>query len=173
MAQNWTDTTGRQWLARVTIGDAQRIKAELQIDLLDPEQLGGTFADPFRVVELLAAIHRDQITAAGLTAGDFVELATETAEVSNAAAAALEAALADFFRRLRRPALAAVIERAAEATAATEAEALRRAKDPRVAQAMKAAGVRELAKFDAIVDAAIRGSTSGEPPAFLQSSPSS
>lgn len=164
MSQRWKDNTGREWIARITIELAEKMRGD-GFDLLDPKQVGAVFTDPFKVLELLAKIHDSQITAAELTPAQFVELATDSPEVAEAAAAALESAMSDFFRRLRRPALAAVAERAQEAGRRTEAAAMEKANDPRLLRAMEAVAHRELAKLDAVIDRALTGATSGELPA--------
>ena len=119
----WIDARGEKWSARMTIAEAIRIKAEDGIDILDAEQLGTTTDDPLAVVHLLCCVHGQQIEEAGITRGDFAELCTETEEVANAAVDALVEALADFFNRLRKPALASVVRRSIEAARATEQQA--------------------------------------------------
>ena len=119
----WTDARGKQWSARMTIGEAIRIKSEDGIDLLDAEQLGTTTNDPLAVVHLLCCVHGPQIEKNGMTRGDFAEICTETEAIANAAVDALVEALADFFGRLRKPALASVVRKAIEAARATENQA--------------------------------------------------
>ena len=58
-----------------------------------------------------------------MTRGDFAEICTETEAIANAAVDALVEALADFFGRLRKPALASVVRKAIEAARATENQA--------------------------------------------------
>ncbi len=161
MTQRWKDNKGREWIARISIELAEQLKRD-GVDLLEPKQVGALFTDPFKVLELLAKIHEAQIEAADINAAVFVELATETEEVANAAAAALEAALTDFFRRLRKPALATVAEKARVAEERIEAAAMEKANDPRLVEAMEATARRELAKLDKLIDNAITGATSGE-----------
>jgi len=116
----WTDTQGRTWSARMTIAEANRLKAEESIDLLDPESLKLLIGDPLAVVGLICAVHAPQINEAGLTRGDFAEVCTETERVASDAADALVEALADFFGRLRKPALATLVKVAMQTTNAAE-----------------------------------------------------
>jgi len=116
----WKDNHGRDWSARVTLAEANRLRSD-GFDLLDAESLKALTADPFKVVELIAAVHAEQCEAAGMTRADFAEVCTETEAVAIAAADALVEALADFFTRLRKPALAAVVRKAMQAATTVEA----------------------------------------------------
>lgn len=159
-SQRWTDASGRQWIAKIDIGDAERLRT-IGLDVLNPKAIGNVFADPFKVVELIVAVHEKQWTAQNLTDGDFAAIATETEEVANAAADALEVALADFFRRLRRPALAAVVERAGDAARKTQAAATAKVNSPRAIAAIEAEANKALAKLDEEIERRTTGETSG------------
>lgn len=119
----WTDLKGRTWSSRVTLAEYSRLKSEEGIDLCDPEQLKTLVADPLSVVHLLCCVHGPQIAEEGMTRGDFAEVCTETEGVAVDAADALVEALADFFGRLRKPALANVVRLALEAATAAERQA--------------------------------------------------
>lgn len=160
-SQLWRDANGREWIARLDIGAAEDLKGR-GLDILDPHALGDAIADPIKALEIMAAAHRKQCAERNLEIGDFVEVATETEQVALAAAVALEAALADFFRRLRRPALAGVVATATKAAEAATELALAKLADPRVEQAMRAALERAGADVDAAIEAAITGRKSGD-----------
>lgn len=116
----WRDADQREWVCHITIEKAIRIKQERGVDLLNPESIKTSFTDPLLVAELLADLHAEQWKDQ-MTLYEFAELAMKTEEVALSSSAALEAALTDFFRRLRRPALATVVEKAREATDRVEA----------------------------------------------------
>lgn len=109
------------------------------IDLLDPKAVSALYSkDPIEFVLFAAKLHKSQIAEHGLTVGDFVDLATDTEEVSNAMLGAVEAALCDFFRRMRRGALAAVVQRASESAAALDARQVELIESERVGEALAA-----------------------------------
>jgi len=154
----WTDETGSDWDCRVTIAEANRLRSKDDIDILNPDKLAETVSDPLAVIYMLSCIHAGQIEERGITTSDFAEICTASESVANAAADALIAALSDFFKRLRKPALAKVVEQAAAATQAAEKQALavvsdrgRRVIDQVVAKTMQ--GV------NAAIDAAERNAT--------------
>lgn len=118
----WRDAQEREWTCRLTVAEAMRLKSDDGIDLMDANCLAKHASDPLQVVFLLVRIHAPQWQAAGLTHGDFAEICTESESVAHAAADCLMAALADFYRRLRMPALADVV---AKADAASKAAATR------------------------------------------------
>lgn len=122
MTTRWTDNAGREWTARVTIGLAEHLRSG-GIDLLDPKSLASIVDDPLRVVGLLCDLHAQQWQELGITRGDFAEVVTETAEVATAAVEAMTEGLADFFARIRRPALAAVVREAMAHAVAAEKQA--------------------------------------------------
>jgi hypothetical protein len=109
---SWTDSTGREWAAKIDLGAARRFVDEKGIDLLNAEQLGQAMQDPWRVLDLLVLAHRTQAQARQLSDGDLVELATETEEIAQASFESTGEALAAFFGRLRRQSLALVVRKA-------------------------------------------------------------
>jgi len=158
----------------MTIAEANRLKAEESIDLLDPESLKLLIGDPLAVVGLICAVHAPQISEAGLTRGDFAEVCTETERVASDAADALVEALADFFGRLRKPALATIVRMALETANAAEQQATLRVETKGRAM-LQAALARSMADLDqAIADVesdatsshanASHGTTSGNMP---------
>lgn len=117
----WTDKEGRVWIATCTVGTAMQLKAA-GIDLLNPDQLAAVYADPLDFLKLGAKLHEAQMQEHGLTELDMLELMTSSAEIAEASCGAIEAALNDFFLRVRGgKAMAAVLGRAIEAAAKTEA----------------------------------------------------
>lgn len=164
----WTDTLGRTWSARMTIAEANRLKSEEGIDLLDPESLKMLIGDPLAVVGLICSVHAPQIAQQGLTRGDFAELCTETDKVASDAADALVEALADFFGRLRKPALATIARMSVETANAAEQQVMIRVETKGRAM-MQASLARGLADLDAAIEQASasesHGTTSGNTPA--------
>lgn len=144
----WTDAENRTWSARLTIGEAQRLRTEEGIDLLDAEALKRLVSDPLTVVRLICSVHAPQYEEAGLTVGDFAEICTSTEEVASAAADAMVEALADFFGRLRKPALAQVIRLALDAANSAERQATMKVHD-RGRKKMDEAIARAMDELDA------------------------
>lgn len=115
MPNTFTDTAGRTWLVDLTIGAARRVKNLLGVNLLDPA--GG---DP----PLITRLHTDlellfdvifvtvkpQADALKLTDEQFAEAMGGDAAYS-AYRAFMGGALVDFFRELKRPDVARMIER--------------------------------------------------------------
>ena len=119
---SWNDGSGREWVCKVTVSVAEQLRGE-GIDLLNPKVVSQLYSkDPIELVQFAAKLHKSQIEEYGLTVGDFVDLATDSEDVSNAMLGAVEAALCDFFRRMRRGALAAVVQRASESAAALDVQ---------------------------------------------------
>lgn len=116
----WTDENGTEWNARITIGIADKLRTERDIDLLDAEIISGLITDPYQLVNLLCAIHADQIEKNGITKDEFAELCFCSPETGVACTDALMDSLSDFSRRLQRPALAKAIEKTAKAMRETE-----------------------------------------------------
>lgn len=116
----WTDKEGRVWIATCTVGTAMQLKAA-GIDLLNPEQLATVYGDPIEFLKLGAKLHSQQMQEHGISELDMLELMTSSADVAAASTGAIEAALGDFFHRMRGGrAVAAVLGRAIEAAAKTE-----------------------------------------------------
>lgn len=116
----WSDSSGRRWIAKCTIGIAMALK-DSGIDLMNPDQLAKLYSDPFEFLKLGAKLHDSaQMKDHGISETDLLDLMTETTEIAEASLNAVEAALADFFHRVRggKP-LAAVLQRAAEASVKT------------------------------------------------------
>lgn len=160
----WTDTQGRVWRAHVSIGTAERLRAE-GIDLLDPKQLGTIYQDPFQLVRLNAAIHREQWEELGLSEGDFLALSTDDEYAARESIAAMEAGLADFFHRMRRESLAAVLTAASDAARETDRRQVAKLQTERARQAIDAEIARALKPLDDALEKSIAGNTSGSSPA--------
>ena len=159
----WKDATGREWFAFVGIGIAEELKTR-GVDLLDPKQLAELYKDPFGLIRVNALVHQSQCEELGIAAGDFIELSTETEEVASASVAALEAALADFFRRLKRGALATVIQKASESAAALDADQVYTLNGERAAKAMRLERAKALSVLDAAIDKVIDEAVETTPP---------
>jgi hypothetical protein len=112
MSTTWKDSQSREWICRLTVAEAMRLKSDDGIDLLNAEVLAEHSGDPLKAIFLLVRIHAEQWKEEGLTHGDFAEICTESEDIAIAAADCLMAALSDFYRRLRMPALADVVEKA-------------------------------------------------------------
>jgi hypothetical protein len=116
----WKDAAGREWFAKCTIGIAMELK-NLGIDLMNPEQLAKIYSDPLEFLKLGVKLHREQMQEHGVCELDMLDVMTSAVEISEASLKAVEAALIDFFHRMRggKP-LAAVLVRAAEAATRTQ-----------------------------------------------------
>lgn len=122
-------------------------------DLLDNSQLVALVQDPLRVVDLLCKVHADECAKREISPGDFAELCTENAEVAVNAVEALVEAIADFFARLGRPALAEVTRKQRQAVEAAENKAI---------QTLEAMQGQTVKQIEANVETMIRESlTSG------------
>ncbi len=93
----FTDSAGAQWSIRITVGTLQKIKRELDIDLLDrldqwPQQLG-------QMVGCLWCCLEDDLEAAGITPEGFAERLD--GEVLPDGMDAFVEALAFFFKALQ------------------------------------------------------------------------
>jgi hypothetical protein len=118
--QSWKDNQGRQWTAYCPINLAIDLKAK-GLDLLNPDQLAAVYADPIEFLKLGARMHQAQMEELAISELDMLDLMTGSAEVSEDSTKAIEAALLDFFHRVRGgKAMAAVLHRAAEAAQKTE-----------------------------------------------------
>lgn len=116
----WKDASGREWIAKCTIGIAMELK-QLGIDLMNPDQLAKVYSDPLEFLKLGVKLHRDQMQEAGVSDLDMLDIMTSDLDVSEASLKAVEAALIDFFHRMPGgKALAAVLQRAAEAATRTQ-----------------------------------------------------
>jgi len=151
-SMRWVDDANRTWVAKITLETARKLR-DKGFDLLDPEALKNLISDPFVVVEFLIEVHREQFEKLDLSDGDFAELCTANPEVSEAAADALVEGLGNFFERVRRPALAAVVRKTLDATRAVENQATERVMT-RGGPAIDKAVRRSLEQLDAAIDAA-------------------
>ena len=117
---SWTDSSGRQWTPKPTIGLAEQLRAE-GMDLFNPETMAQIYADPLRFMRFVAAFYRGQIEEAGITADEFVNSLLETSGTADRAISSTEEAITDFLSKLPGgKAVAAVIARASEAARQTD-----------------------------------------------------
>ena len=175
-SMTWKDASGREWTARIAISDVARIR-DCGVDILDAQSLPNAFTDPLQAVGLMVEVHRKdwepmtidaivrreptaedprttESVRRSMTADDFAELAVASEEVAGRSILALQASLADFLRRLGRPALASLIESAMSAQHAAEQAALAKVRDPRVQQVMDKVTSDALEKIDAELEKA-------------------
>ena len=150
----WTDAAGHLWSCAIRLSDARRLK-ESGTDLFNPEQLRTLFSDTLGTIELIGELLRPQWEEAGISYLDFSDSLVESAGVYTAATAALQAAIADFFRRIDRPALALVVERAFETARSLETQAVGNAGGDKMAQLMTSMQRRSQAAFDEEIEKAI------------------
>lgn len=159
----WTDSAGREWSCRIGVADARRLK-DRGTDLLDSESMKTFFADSLNVIESIAESLRPQWESKGLEYVDFFEVITESEAVYRACTDAFVAGLADFFRRIGRPAMAAVVEKAFAAMGVAEETMIARVNGPKVAELLEVASERMQKEFDQNIDQEIdkiRGAPSG------------
>lgn len=141
----WTDAHGRQWIARMTIGLAMELKQE-GIDLMNPDELAKLYADPIAFLRLAARMHAQCSEQYGIGPVALLDIMTETVLVAQESLQAVEAALVDFFHRVRGGApLAAVLTRASEAA--------QRTADAQVAMVNGTQGNKAI---DALIDRAVK-----------------
>lgn len=119
--QTWKDQEGREWTATCPITLAMDLKAK-GLDLLNPDHLAAAYGDPLEFLKLAAKLHLSQMQERGLAEIDMLDIMTSSEQVALDSAAAVEAALKDFFLRIRGgKALAAVLTRSIEAAEKTTA----------------------------------------------------
>lgn len=164
----WIDAKGVTWVARMTIGLAMELKDQ-GIDLLNPDQLAKIYADPIQFLKLAAKLHKASLEENGVAEIDLMDLMTETAEVAEKSLQAVEAALVDFFHRVRggKP-LAAVLTRASEAAAKTadaQVAMIQGDKGEKAMQSLIDGALKPLAdKLEQLGSPAPTGAASGQQP---------
>ena len=158
------DTTGRTWTLSLTLGTAMKVKARLDIDLLQPEAgdpplLTRLGTDELLLGEVLCCLLEDQFESKNLTADD-VRAGFDGGTLLAAQQAFYEE-LVDFFRSRGRRDRATVVakQQALIQAAAATIEARIEGIDLDAA----------LRRIDAELDAAIRGVMSGSSPGSLGS----
>lgn len=150
----WDDATGQQWSCRVELSDAKRLR-ENGTDVFNPNGIAKLFSEILETVEFLAELMRPQWEQRGLTAQAFEDLIVGGDGIYQSAADALNHALSDFFRRLGRPALAMVIERAWRTAMEMETQSLTNAGGAKVTALMESMLVKAQREFDAAVETQI------------------
>jgi hypothetical protein len=136
--------------------------------MLDPEQLKTFFADSLRVIETIAELCRPQWQDRGMTYEAFADLIIADESTFLAASQAFANAIADFFRRIGRPAMGAVVDRAWEAVKVHEEIAVEKANGPKIGNLLETMRVKLDRDFDEAIERAhaeIRGDKSGGLPA--------
>ena len=150
----WTDAAGTLWNCAIKLSDAKRLR-DNGSDLFNPEHLKSLFTDTLGTIELLGELLRPQWEERGIPYVDFSDLLLDGEGRFTEATSALQAAIADFFRRIDRPALAMVVERAFQTARALETQALQNAGGEKVAALMAAMHVRSQREFDAEMEKAL------------------
>jgi hypothetical protein len=158
----WTDSTGEQWSCAIRLSDAKRLR-DTGIDLFDPEKLQTLFADTLGTIELVGELLRPQWEERGIAYVDFADRVIDGHGVFAAATATLQAAIADFFQRIDRPALAMVIERTANAARTLETQALTNAAGEQVGTLLAAMQAKSQSVFDAEIARALASIERPEP----------
>lgn len=131
------DTAGREWTISVTVGLIRRIKASLQIDLLDPygeDDSDASHAKPDAItrmvqsktmlLECVALALEDQFASQGTTADDVCE--SFDGSVLRAARSAFLDDYEDFSRSLGEPQIALAVKKVREGLTVAHAEAMRK-----------------------------------------------
>ena len=111
--KTFTDSNGRDWTLTVNVGEAKRVNALLDIDILqlhegDPPLLTRLHVDYILLVDVIFAFVKPQADAAGITDEQFA--ACLTGDGLLAAHEALMGELEDFFRQLHRTDMARMIQ---------------------------------------------------------------
>ena len=150
---NWNDHTGRQWSCRVDLSDARRLRDNGN-DIFDPRGgIAKLFSDVLETIEFIAELCRPEWEQSGMSYEQFSDCITGGENVFRDASEALKDGLCDFFRRLDRPALAMVIERAWKTATAMETQALENAGGEKVAGLLSAMMVKAQTEFEKAIDA--------------------
>jgi hypothetical protein len=104
-------TDGAEWKVAVNVGTVKRCMDETGLRLTDlfanEKKIGDFFSDDLRFCEVLMAVLRPQLEAAGKSADDFLAVIDGT--VIESAAEALLVELANFFQEPRRGLLKQVL----------------------------------------------------------------
>lgn len=163
--QSWSDSQGRKWSTAIKAIDAVRLRDDSAVDLLDPKAMEVIFgSDPLKRIEVMGELARDQWAHQGLRYEDFADAMLSTPTSFIDATAALRVSIADFFRRLGREDLAAVVDRAWKVMRIDQQMRVEKANGQKVGQILQEAAKRSEADVDASLDAAldkIRGNRSG------------
>lgn len=147
----WKDANGRTWSTRITLADARRLK-DNGTDLLDTERMKDLFGDTLTIVEVMAELARTQWIEKELTYPQFADLVIETPEVYEKASAAFVEGITDFFRRLARPALAELVEKAFEAAQVTQQTMMARVQGSQINRLILAAQAKAEKEFDDAIE---------------------
>jgi hypothetical protein len=165
--QSWSDSQGRTWSTAIKAIDAVRLRDVAGVDLLDPNSMESIFgADPLKRVETMGELAREQWQRLDLRYEDFADAILSTPTSFIDATAALRVSIADFFRRLGREDLAAVVDRAWQVMQVDRQMRIEKANGEKVGKILQAAADQSAADVDASLDAAldkiqIRGKRSG------------
>jgi hypothetical protein len=164
------DRRGRAWLVELDLGAMTRVLREADVDLLtlhnpDSEALRILRDDPVRLLDVLLALLRPQIKAAGITEEDFAGGLLEE-HVWQAVEALLEG-VTDYYPPEKRAALKPLMERVIGAARNVRDRAARK-----VMQVMATENLDELqTKIERQIERSISGSSTGSSPASPASIP--
>ncbi len=157
MPRSFTDNAGRSWTFAITIPEARRIRTRCGVDLLDPEQLRAAASDLVRFIDLMFAALEPQAKERNITDEQF-GVAIE-GHVDDACDA-LQAELADFFRRVGRVKAAEALEVGMEA-GKQHADAVNQKLDrPTLKALIEKDLAADMAKLDAAIAAVKPGAAS-------------
>ena len=111
--KNFTDTAGREWALSLTIDSVKRVRALLDVNLLeleagDPSLLTKLGTDVILLCDVIFVLVKPQADKAGVTDEQFG--AALGGDVILAAQAAFYDEIIDFFRRLSRGDIATAVE---------------------------------------------------------------
>lgn len=106
-------TDGRQWTVAVNVGTVKRVREATGVDILalvsDQRAISEAFSDNIRLAEIMAAVIKPELTAAGVTDDQFFSAIDGT--VIESATEALLAEVANFFQEPRRTILLKAMEK--------------------------------------------------------------
>jgi len=123
--RNFTDSTGRSWTIAINVNAIKRVRALVQVDLLeaaDGRLIEKLVSDPVLLCDVIYALCKEQADAAGIDDEAFGR--AMAGDAIDAAVTALLEELVDFFPLARRRVLGKALAklRQLEATAMTTAE---------------------------------------------------
>ena len=112
--KSFRDREGREWTPAVTVGSIKRVRAALEIDLMQPQAgvpplVARLHVDPVLLIDTIYLLCKPEADARSLTDEEFGR-AVGDGETAWQAYEAFAGNLVDFFRQLHRGELAQVME---------------------------------------------------------------
>jgi hypothetical protein len=155
----WKDYCGREYTAKLKLVDAERLK-QAGVDVFAEDFFQRLYSDSLSLIEIVAEAWRPQWSGQ-LTYEEFVDSVTLEDETLGQVRRAMEAGITDFFRRLLRPELAKLIEKAASANEMSLALMAAKMESNKIDQVLSQAVAKLGRDFDRELEAKIANLTDG------------